>query len=150
MDMADDLNTTKIKTIVHIIPNSNKIYIDYQLFKQYANPSNYNILINEFASTINKIKESYKMYEIHVNLFKFTSKSMKDYYSFSQLLYNMQACDMNDVICLVAYNVSLLVNSISQLFVKYVGAEFKNKLILHERDASNKLLDVLLVNNFFV
>jgi hypothetical protein len=145
--MIQDLD---MRTIVHIIPNTNKIYIDYRMFKQYANPSNYEILIDEFVSTINKVKETHDMYEIHVNLSNFTSKAMAHYYPFSQLLFNTQACDMNDVICLVAYNVSVLVSSISQLFVKYIGAEFKNRLILHERDTSPQLLDVLLVNNFFV
>lgn len=144
--MANNLHLD-IRRIIYIIPDSNKIYIDYQLFQQFATPSNYDVFINEFAQSIAKMKETHSMYEIHVNLRKFTSKAMAHYYPFSQLLYNMQACDMNDVICLVAYNVSLLVNSISQLFVKYIGAEFKHKLILHERDASQQLLDVLLVKN---
>lgn len=147
--MANSLSTA-IQSIIYIIPDSNKIYIDYQLFQQFAAPSNYSVFVDKFAQSIVKMKETHHMYEIHVNLRKFTSKAITHYYSFSQLLYNMKACDMNDVICLVAYNVSILVNSISQLFVKYIGAEFKHKLILHERDASQRLLDVLLVKNVCV
>jgi hypothetical protein len=142
------LTVPDLVNLVFIIPDTNKIFINYSLFKACAQPSNYVELIQLFHEKIKELKVHYQMYEIHVNLTKFTPKAIAKYYSFTQLLYEMNVCDMNEVTCLVVYNVSLLMNNISHLFVKYVGVEYKNKLILHEKEPSVPLLNQLFAKKF--
>ena len=41
-----------IKKTIYIIPNTNKVYIDYLIYKLYANPNVYNDIINYFGMYI--------------------------------------------------------------------------------------------------
>ena len=51
-----------------IIPNTNKVYINYPALKLFANPSNYEQFVNYTQSLFLTCLKSYTGYECHLNL----------------------------------------------------------------------------------
>jgi len=51
-----------------IIPNTNKVYINYPTLKLFANPSNYEPFVNYTQSLFLKCLRVYGSYECHINL----------------------------------------------------------------------------------
>jgi hypothetical protein len=66
-----DLNELICRTI-YIVPNTASIYVDYTIFKHYANESNYPIVIQYIIQLIHHCIHIYGYYEIHSNLSSFT------------------------------------------------------------------------------
>lgn len=53
---------------VYPIRDTNKVYIDYPVFKQFVNPSNYNAFVLFCQSTFNQTINKHGTFECHVNL----------------------------------------------------------------------------------
>jgi hypothetical protein len=51
-----------------IIPNTNKIYVNYPILKLFTNPSNYEQFVNYTQSLFLKCLKSHSGYECHLNL----------------------------------------------------------------------------------
>jgi hypothetical protein len=66
-----------------IFIDENKIYVYYPLFKLYANPDIYDLIINYTTECILKIIEEYGIYEFHINIDGFTISAGERY---SQLI----------------------------------------------------------------
>jgi hypothetical protein len=134
------------KQIAYNIPFTNKIYIDYPLFKKIIiNPIQYESILKEFQIIIEEVKKKYTSYEIHINALSFTTKTPVKYYHFSQLLYLSNICKADEINTLVVYNVSKLIDNCSTIILHLIGKEYKNKITLHIKSESNILLDSLLV-----
>jgi hypothetical protein len=58
---------------------SNKIFIDYTIFKTFANPNNYNDLSIFLAKIINDCIYKHKSFEIHINLNTLTISAVTRY-----------------------------------------------------------------------
>ena len=57
-----------IRHSLYIIPNTNKIYMDYLVFKTYATPQNYVYIAQQIIILFDKCIDEYNDYEVHVNL----------------------------------------------------------------------------------
>lgn len=58
---------TILSKCIYVFDN-NKIYIDYSVFKTFANPNNYHDISVFLANNINDCVKLYKTFEIHINL----------------------------------------------------------------------------------
>ena len=47
-----------------IIPNANRVYINYEIFKLYANENNFQLIINDILMKFNACLEKYKLLSV--------------------------------------------------------------------------------------
>jgi hypothetical protein len=73
-----DLNIL-IQRTAFILPNTASIYVDYTVFKHYANENNYHNIIQYVIQLINYCIHTYGFYEIHSNLSTFTISAAERY-----------------------------------------------------------------------
>jgi len=66
--------------------NTNQIYIDYPVFKLYANPENFEIIKNYSVNVFKRIKELYLEAVIHIDLKGFTISAAERYRKFIELI----------------------------------------------------------------
>ena len=55
-----------------IIPNTNKLYFNYSVFKSYGHPEICPLVYNHFHSLVQQIVNQYGTFEMHINLNSFT------------------------------------------------------------------------------
>ena len=71
----DDL----IANTIYQIGDSNKVFVDYTIFKLFVNPDNYQAFIYYVFSLFSKILKTYPTYEVHINLESFTVTAAERY-----------------------------------------------------------------------
>jgi hypothetical protein len=80
-----DLNTL-LSHSAYFLPNQNKIYFDYTVFKLYANDSNYVQIIQYFIQLVDAYIDSRgEPFELHLNLNGFTISAAERYKEAVQL-----------------------------------------------------------------
>jgi hypothetical protein len=73
-----DLNTL-IDNTVYAIPEKNIVFINYPVFKYYANPENYSQIIEHIITVFKYVIEYYGSYEVYINLSSFTVSAAERY-----------------------------------------------------------------------
>ena len=73
-----DINMLLKKT-AYIIPNTNKLFVNYQIFKQFAHPENYEIFVKYVQNMIPFLIEKYGEFECHIDIDTFTISAAERY-----------------------------------------------------------------------
>jgi len=68
-----------ISQTIYIIPNTDKIFLDYTIFKLFANTDNFNQIIDNIFTEIKNCVESFSTFEIYINLDTFTVSALERY-----------------------------------------------------------------------
>lgn len=124
-----------IKNTIFIISDSNRVFFNYELFKYYANPDNYEIVVNYILSLVMLCISKYETFEFHVNLQSFTVSAAERYKPAIQLY--MSKCLANNtefsklLTKMVIYNTPSLMNEISRLLKPMVDPIIRNKLQMY-------------------
>jgi hypothetical protein len=91
-----------IRMTAVIIPNTNKIYINYPLFKTYGHPEIAPLFYEHFLVLVQTLVNQYGCFEIHVNLNSFTVSACARY---------------NDMICTTCDQNEDLMRTLTELHV---------------------------------
>lgn len=83
----NNINSSNLLIDSTFIINGNKIYIDYSLFKFYAHPEIYDIIINFIINRIINIINEFDNYEIHINIDGFTISAGERYIQFINMIF---------------------------------------------------------------
>ena len=131
-----------IKNTTFIIPNTNKIYIDYVLFKSYANDQVYNTLIQYVILLFHTCIESHNSFEIHIDLNTFSISAAQRYKPAIQMLCNeclsSQTSLMSYLTIFRIYNTPYMIDSISAIFRPFISDQIKNKVeFVNRKDSVN-------------
>jgi hypothetical protein len=139
-----DLNTLCSNTFI-IIPNSNKIFMDYTVFKLYANPSNYNDIITYLYRLIQYCIDQYGNYEVHVNLDTFSVSSCHRYKDILKMYCDVclnNATDFNvKLIKVYLYNIPNVFESISQILNPFIDKIVISKMVKFNKIDTKQILD---------
>jgi len=68
-----------ISQTIYIIPNTDKIFLDYTIFKLFANTDNFNQIIDNIFTEIKNCVESFSTFEIYINIDTFTVSALERY-----------------------------------------------------------------------
>jgi len=68
-----------IARTIYIIPDTNKVYLDYTIFKMFANPQNFSTINDYIIRLFNNRIEEYDGFQIHINLDSFTISALERY-----------------------------------------------------------------------
>lgn len=78
--ISDSINLdTLIDNTVYAIDGKNIVFINYPIFKFYANPDNYNQIIEHIIAVFKYVIQYYNNYEIYINLDSFTVSAAERY-----------------------------------------------------------------------
>jgi hypothetical protein len=127
-----------------IIPGKNKVYFDYNVFKQYASPENFAIIVDDVLAKCIDCSNQFTGFEVHVNLASFTITAAERYKSIIELFCN--ECFRRDtrfterLMCMCLYNIPIMIENISRLLLPLIPLEVRPKLRLHSKDESQSLL----------
>ena len=137
---------------VYIIPDTNKIYLDYPRLKQFANNTNSGEITDYIIELLNRCTTQYGPYEMHINLKGFSISAAERYKSHIQLFcgkcYNNRDTRFAQLLSnLYIYYTPSVIETITQLFRPFIDQEIPKKLIFLSKDNSPKLLESLLSQN---
>ena len=137
-----------IQCSIYDIPNTNKLYFDYIVFKMYASPSNYKKIIQYMIVKIQEIIHIYGNFEMHMNIKSFTVSATERYMDAIRLFCN--ECYINDemfsnsLLQMYIYNTPCGMNTISSMVLKLLSNEIRSKITTISKDNSIECLNNLL------
>jgi len=131
-----------------IIPNTNKVYINYEIFKLYANESNFQTIINDILAKFTSCVQQYKSFECHLNIAGFTTTAAQRYQNAVQLFcdtcLNNNTDHTTDMSTLFIYNTPLVFDTIRKMLNPFIHEEIKKKLVtISKKDSEEKLQELL-------
>jgi hypothetical protein len=134
-----------ISKTVFIIPNTNRIFIDYLFFKTFALPSNFQYVIDRFISLLIQTIDTYGTFQLHIDLNTFSATAAERFQKVFQMYYE-SCCAIGlfydiskiDVICI--YNTPVIINILSNLIVRYTDDSIKKKIKYFNKDVSQELI----------
>ena len=76
-----------IEKTIYLLPNTNKIYMDYTLFKLYAHPQIYETVVNYVLNLFHYCIEHYHGFDVHLNMKSLTVSEIHRYKDVIELFY---------------------------------------------------------------
>jgi hypothetical protein len=139
----DDL----LKETFWVIPDTNRLFFDYTVFKTYANPDNYPNVIDKVLIHCVECVEKYDCFEVHVNLAGFTVSAAERYKIIIEMFcreclnrnkrFNVTLQTMN------LYNIPNMVDQLSRMLMPLIPPEVRPKIRLFRKPESEKALTEL-------
>lgn len=126
-----------ISQTIFIENNSNKIFIDYTIFKTFASQLNYQTIVDSLVSKIICVKNTYRTFEIHLNLKSLTVSAIERYRPIFQVYYDT-CCKYglsyeSDILDkFEIYHAPMVINSLVPIIVKYTDKSIKNKIVCNK------------------
>ena len=122
---------------VYIIPNTNKIYLDYVIFKMYANPQNYITISNRIICLFSKCIEDYGNYEVYINLSSLTMSGCERHKSIFSIIMNQSYSYSTDfantlIKCHIC-NPPSVMDTVFRLAKPYMNALIMPKIVLYSK-----------------
>jgi hypothetical protein len=68
-----------ISQTIYTIPNTNNIFVDYTIFKLFANTDNFNEIITSICEILKNCIDSFNTFELFINLDSFTISALERY-----------------------------------------------------------------------
>ena len=148
-EIATKVNTTDLfSKTMFIIPNTNRVWVDYTIFKLYANPDNYKNIITYLLSLILTVINTMGSFEIHINLNSFTISAAERYRTSIQLFceecVKLETRFANSLSYMYIYNTPSMMDSISAFFSQIMSVDVKAKIVLLNKLESPGLITQLL------
>lgn len=141
-----------IKNTAYII-RDNVIYIDYSLFKQFASPANYELLLNHIFDCIHSVIKTYGNFELHLYLATFSISAAERYKDFIQKFFRLYfhgEYDYGDTMSgMYIYNVPSMMNTISTMLRSYMTDamarrnKIRDKIFMYTKEESKPRLSQL-------
>jgi hypothetical protein len=143
LNLEDLINKT-----VYVIHDTNKVYLDYTIFKLFANPSNYEILVTYIVQLFTICIEKYNFFEVHINLESFSVSACHRY---KEVIENfMNECMKHDTLftekitIMHIYNIPHVFENIQKILTPLIHETVKKKIELHKKIESPAMITALL------
>lgn len=142
-----DMNDLLSQTFV-TIPNTNRVYIDYTVFKLYANPENYQAIVDYVIHAFRKCIETYDSFECHVNLYSFTITAAERYKTAIELF--CKECLKSEtrygskLARMYIYYSPGVIDQFTKLFSHLIDPYIRDRFVIYSKEESEtKLRDVI-------
>ncbi len=141
-----------IQKTIYIIPSTNKIFVDYLVYKLYANPSVYHSIVDYTISLFSQCISLYGNFECHIHLKSFTITSAHRYREMIELFCNKCLSIQNPnystmLSAMYIYNSPSMMEMISNTFSYLINPNVKNKItIFNKSDSEIKLKELFSIH----
>jgi hypothetical protein len=130
-----DINLLLQKT-AYIMPNTNKVFVDYIIFKQFAQPDNYELFVKYVQNLVSLVINENKTFECHINIESFTISAAERYKGVISA-FNAGVFGYTEYMdAIYIYNSPVLIEKISKIFLQLLDQSTKNKLTLVKKTDS--------------
>jgi len=152
MDCAKQISETfplaeMIQQTISIIPGTNKIIFNYQLFKLYANDGNYADIIQGVVKLYDIVLQTYSTFEAHIILDTFTISAAERYKLaikiFCEKCMNSTTKYSQYLSCMYIYYTPSMIESISTLLSPFIDPLVKDRIVMYSKQESDNLLQAL-------
>jgi hypothetical protein len=129
---------TAIKNTVFILPDSNCVFLNYEIFKYFGHEGVYDTLVNYILSLILLSISKFEKFEFHINLNSFTISAAQRYQPAIRLFMNKCLSEKTEFSKLlkrmVIYNTPQLMNEISLFLKPLIDPMITDKITLYKRE----------------
>ena len=148
MDMASKISTefnleTLIQKTIYILPGTNEIYFDYNVFKMFAHPTNYASFVQYTQALIVHCIQNYGTFMCHVNVNSFTASAAERYKGILELFNAITERDDTNyapkMTKLHVYNTPSSLEHIYKLISGLIDPEVRSKIVFHSKAESTLL-----------
>jgi hypothetical protein len=147
--ICNDVGLEKmLEHTVFIVPNTNKVYFDYTIFKTFAIPTNYDAIIKRVLDLFQECISIYGRFEAHVNLNTFTISAFERYKSI--IIKFCEECFKNntqysiELVNFSIYNSPNMIDMITSIAKPFIDDNVRQKVVLYNKKESEKLISELL------
>jgi hypothetical protein len=137
-----------INKTVYIIHDTNKVFLDYTMFKLFANPSNYDILVRYIVQLSSECIDKYGFFEAHVNLDSFTVSACHRYKEviekFLGECMKHETVFTEKIVVMHIYNIPHFFDTIQRILAPLIHDNVKKKIELHDKLVSSPIITSLL------
>jgi len=134
---------------VFIIKETNKIYMDYTIFKAYANPSNYEMVVKYILQLMTHCVANFNSFEVHINLDTFSVSACHRYKEVIESYLNeclkYETPFTEKLIIMRIYNIPSVFDTIHKMLTPFIHEKVSKKIELHKKPESALILSRLLV-----
>lgn len=131
----------------YVIPNTNKVYMDYTIFKLYAIPENFDYMATKLLEELNSVAEINE-YEIHVNMESFTISAYDRYKDFISIYCNkclmFNTTESLKMSKMYIYNTPMVIDTIAKMLKPIMHPGIHSKTVCYNKKESPELLVKLL------
>lgn len=133
-----------LQKTVYIVPNTNKIYMDYQVFKQYACHENYSLIVDYILMLITSCINKYGNYETHIDLNTFSISACDRYKDMIRLF--CSSCISNEssfcdkLVKMYIYNTPNMFHQIKIILRPFIDSSINDKLVLYKKEHSGQFM----------
>jgi len=138
---------------IFIIPDTNQVVIDYTVFKQYANDSNYDAIINHILTKYDFCINTYGTYSVHVNLATFSTTAAERYRRIielfnSRFVQGVETIYMRQLERFYVYNPPAMLQMIHNILKPIMSPRISAKTqIIPKTESCDKLNELLAAKN---
>jgi len=142
-----DMNVL-FRNTIYVLPNTNRIYFDYPIFKTFANPDMFEPFVTYIYNLIHNVIDKYSVYEMHVNWNTYSVSAHERYknlYTMFLRRYEESGTNFHDNISsLHVYYTPTVIQIISKLMTPLIHPLILNKIVLHSKSDSDMHMKNLL------
>jgi CRAL/TRIO domain len=134
-----------------LIPNTNNVYINYELFKTFVNPDIYQHVISYIRNLFTYCINTYGTYNVHFNMNSFTVSAAQRYKDLI-MMYNSECIKYNSRLAekinsFIIYNTPNVIENIATLLSPLIETNVRERIILYNKTDSVKTFNEFLINN---
>lgn len=141
-----DINVL-FNSTTYIIPNTNKVFIDYAVFKTYATPEICDSFIDKITDMFDTCIDNYNSYEVHLNLASITITACERYKNvFNPLIHksliknNIYATNLSKF---YLYNPPNIMDTVIRIIAPFTDNIVKQKIILISKvESEQRILEL--------
>jgi hypothetical protein len=130
-------------TIYHI-PNTNRIFLDYNVFKLYATPENYDAVVEYILAVFNKCIMEHGNFEAHIDLNTFTLSAAERYKIIITLFINkcmiVNSGYTKSISKMHIYNTTSTFQGIAKFLMPLIDPTVKSKISIYDKSVSPELI----------
>jgi len=132
------------------IPNTNRVYFDYTVFKMYATTDNSHFIISRVLDLFQESIAKYGKFEAHLNLATFTISAFERYKPiisyFCDECMRFNTNYQEDMAAFYIYNTPAMIDLLSAASRPFMDDAIRKKVVLYNKKESEKLISALLSN----
>uniref|UniRef100_A0A6C0JG12 CRAL-TRIO domain-containing protein n=1 Tax=viral metagenome TaxID=1070528 RepID=A0A6C0JG12_9ZZZZ len=135
---------TLIPNTIYHIPNTNRIFLDYNVFKLYATPDNYDTVVEYILAVFNKCITENGNFEAHIDLNSFTLSAAERYKTIITLFINKcmitNSGYSKNIGKMCIYNTTSTFQGIAKFLMPLIDPTVKSKISIYDKSVSPEFI----------
>lgn len=136
-----------IEASIRNLENTNKVYIDYTIFKLYANESVYNKIIETILNKFDIAITKYGNFECHINIEGFTITAAQRYQGliglFCDKCVEINSTHTDSLVTFNVYYPPHIMDPIRKILTPFIHKDIKHKINIISKENSESQLKLL-------